>query len=136
MSPLPNTRVVPTGWAEHHRPVAAGTRTATGQLLRDTGEPMPYPLPDGWLGAEPIWTGTVRVQQSNWANDPVTGLQPMQLRRYLITADVAVLADVKVGEDGDIMLVDGRQYRVMQALRGSLLWEADLYCQDNQTQQQ
>lgn len=136
MSPLPNTRVIPLGWAEHHRPAAAGTRTTQGQLMRSNGQPIPYPLPEGWTGADQVWQGTVRVQQSNWATDPVPGLQPTQLRRYLITADVYVLQDIRVGEDGDIMVVGGRQYRVHQALHGSLLWEADLYCIDNQTQQQ
>lgn len=135
MSPLPNTRVVPSNWAQHHRPVAEGTQTVPAQLLRSTGEP-PYPLPEGWTGEQPVWAGNVRLQQRNRANGALPGVQPTQLRDYLVTAPVELLADLRVGEDGDSFLILGRRYQVMQAQHGSLLWEADIICQDNQTQQQ
>lgn len=134
MSPLPNTRVIPVGWAEHHRPVVAETQTAPAVLLRSTGEKPPYPLPEGWTSETTLWEGNVRLQQRNRSEDPVSGLQPTQLREYLITGPVELLQDLQVGESGDTFLVLGQRYRAMQGFRGSLLWEADILCTFNETQ--
>lgn len=135
MSPLPNTRVIPVGWAEHHRPVVLQTQTQPATLLRSTGERPPFPLPEGWTSEHPLWEGNVRLQQRNRSEDPVSGLQPTQLREYLVTGPVELLQDLRVGESGDYFLIAGQRYRAMQGFRGSLLWEADILCIFNETQE-
>jgi Family of unknown function (DUF6093) len=135
VSPIPGYKVIPDGWAEHHRSTAAATMTADAVLYRPTAGPPPYPLPDGWTGETPVWAGKVRVQELKHENTPVPAEQPTQIRRYLITAPVEVLALVRTGEGGDTVQAVGRRFNVSQAMAGSLLWEADLICVENQTQQ-
>lgn len=104
-------------------------------ILRSSAEPPPYPLPEGWTGEPAIWTGSCRLQPLKREAAPVPGEQPTQLRDYLAVLPVEVLNIVRVGERGDVLLVRGRRYQIQQAMHGSQLWEADLICQDNQTQQ-
>lgn len=134
MSPLQNTRVIPAGWAEHHRPTATGTRTAEGTIHRITAGPPPYPKPPGWTAEEQIYSGLFRVQQHNREGGGIPGEQPTQERTYLITASTDI-PELQAGERGDVIRVVGREFRVRQVMFGSLLWEMDLLCTDNLTQQ-
>lgn len=134
MSPLPNTRVIPAGWAEHHRPTVAETRQSPGTIHRITAGPPPYPLPEGWTADAPIYEGLFRVQQQNNEGGGTPGEQPTQERTYLIVAGTDI-PYLQVGERGDIIRVEGREFRVRQVLFGTYLWEMDLICSDNLTQQ-
>jgi hypothetical protein len=109
--------------------------TADAILYRPSSGPPQYPLPEDWTGEESIWTGKVRVQELKRENAPVPADQPTQTRQYLIPAPLEVLTDIRTGEGGDILAVLGRRFNVIQAMQGSLLWEADLICVENQTQQ-
>jgi len=106
------------------------------QLLRSNGEEMPFPLPEDWSGEDVVWTGNVRLQQRNQSEAPVSGLQPLEVRKYLVVAPIAVLRDLQVGESGDTFLIQGKRYLAREALQGSYLWEADIFCDLNQTQNQ
>lgn len=135
MSPLQNTRVIPAGWAEHHRPTANGTMTAEGTVHRVTTGPPPYPRPEGWTGETLLHTTMFRVQQLNREGGGNPGEQPTQERQYLLTTAVIGAPAFQAGERGDIVRVIGREFRIRQILFGSQLWEIDLMCVDNLTQQ-
>ncbi|PSS42907.1 hypothetical protein C6401_15215 [Arthrobacter woluwensis] len=79
---------------------------------------------------------TFRVQELKRENAPVPAAQPTQERRYLITMPLgkAPAGGLRVGEEGDIVNTVGRRFRIMQTMTGSLLWELDLICTDNLTQ--
>ena len=136
---LPGMKPIPDGWAEAHRPVAESTMTAPATFHRITEGPAPYPLPPGWDGSQLIWGGEpvvkVRVQQrSQGAGDNVAADQPTVQRQVLITCPLGGPA-LRAGERGDIVRAVGREFRIVSILPGSLLWELDLLCVDNLTQQ-
>ena len=62
------------------------------------------------------------------------GDQPTQERTYLVVAGTDI-PFLQTGERGDIITVEGRELRVQQVLFGSHLWEMDILCTDNLTQQ-
>ncbi|WP_288782259.1 DUF6093 family protein, partial [uncultured Kocuria sp.] len=88
-----------------------------------------------------------RVQELKSAGEgsAVPAGQEVTERRYLITVPVKTPVHFKTGtrghqievtdvrEDGDPMLV-GRRFDVIQVMTGSEVWERDLVCIDNQTQ--
>lgn len=133
---LPGMKPIPDGWAEAHRPVAAATMTAPATFHRITDGPAPYPLPEGWDASTLIWDGIkVRVQQrSQGGGTKVTAEQPTTERQVLITCPMGG-PTLRAGERGDIVRALGREFRVIDILPGSLLWELDLLCVDNLTQQ-
>lgn len=136
MSPLPGWTVIPPDWAQHHQPVSEGTMTALGAVHRATEGPPPYPLPPGWTGTEVIWDDVYfRVQErAQRAGELVVADQPTTQRQYLVTAPLGGPA-LRAGENGDIVHVLGRKLRIIDIMDGSLLWELDLICVDNLTQQ-
>lgn len=137
---LPGMKVIPDGWAAAHRPVAAGAMTSECTIRRATLGPPPYPLPEGWDGAEIIWTGRCRVQELKRENSPFSGQQPSELRQYLNAfpfhndAGVA-LPPLRTGESGDTVHVLGRVFNLKQSMTGSELWQNDFIAWENQTQQ-
>lgn len=139
MSPLFQHKGTPTlfppGWAEHHRPVAEASMTADGTIHRITAGPAPYPKPPGWTGETLLHSTHFRVQEmNNRSSGAVPGEQPTQERQYLVVAPYGIPA-LQAGERGDIIRVAGRELRVQQVLYGSQLWEVDIICTDNLTQQ-
>lgn len=135
MSPLPNTRVIPTGWAAHHRPVADGTLTDPGVVKRISDGPAPYPKPADWTGDTTIHEAMFKVEALNREGGGVPGEQPTAERQYLITTSVIDAPAFRAGERGDVVHVIGRQFRILNIAFGSELWEIDLICVDNLTQQ-
>lgn len=137
LSPLNNTRVFPDGWEAHHAPVAAATMTAPCVIFRESGEEEPYPMPDGWTNLVPLVTGIhCRLQEQKRELSPLVVGQPTETRGYLITIPKHIDVELRGGEGGDIVEVEGRHYRIKQVLHGSVLWEWDLMCTDNLTQNQ
>lgn len=134
MSPFPNRSVIPDGWAAHHAPTAEASMTARARFLRIAEGPPPYPLPDGWTGEEPFWDPLVRLQELKRESSPVPADQPSSVREYLIAAPLGG-PEVRVGERGDVVEVNGRRFNVQSSMAGSLLWEQDFICTENQTQQ-
>lgn len=137
MSPLPRTRVVPPGWVEHHRPTAKSTMQSPAVFKRVSDGPAPFPPPQGWDGSETVWGGEppllVRVQQLNREGVTSTAEQPTAVHQYLITAPVDG-PQIRSGERGDIIHVEGRQLRIINESFGTYLWERDFTCIDNLTQ--
>lgn len=146
MAPLRSTRVVPANWAAHHRPVAEETMTAVCRIWdRAAGPPVGLdgPGPD-LLAAHRV---PCRVQELKSAGEGTVqpAGQEVTERRYLITVPVTTAVYFKTGtrghqieitgtrENGDPMLT-GRRFDVIQVMTGSEVWERDLICVDNQTQ--
>lgn len=139
MSPLPNSHVIPPGWAERHRPTAAATMQSPAVFRRISDGPAPYPLPDDWDSAEPIWGSAdepilVRVQQLNREGTTSASEQPTAIHQYLVTAPVDG-PTIRSGEQGDVIDVLGRCLRIINESFGTYLWERDFTCVDNLTQQ-
>ncbi|MFF2822620.1 DUF6093 family protein [Arthrobacter koreensis] len=134
MSPLPGWNVIPPGWAEHHQPTNEGTQTAEAVFKRISGGPAPYPLPPGWDGAEVIWSANVRVQELKREGRGEHADQPTHTREYLISAPAGG-PPIRSGEQGDVIHVLGRSFRVISEQFGSLAWGRDFTCVDNLTQQ-
>lgn len=135
MSPFPGWKVIPDGWAEHHRPTAESTMVTPARFIRVNG-PAPYPLPDNWQGSELLWETKVRVQSLNNAPKQADAAeQTVTIRRYLVTAPVGGPA-VRLGKLADQIHVLGRRLRIVDIAPGSLLWEADYTCEENLTQGQ
>lgn len=134
MSPLPGWRVVPEGWAEHHRPTVNATMTTDAVFVRTNG-PAPYPKPPNWVATSELWRTRVRVQALNNAPRQADAAeQTVTVRRYLVAAPLDGAPDLKVGQGADQVLVLGRRLRIVDITPGSLLWEMDLICEENLTQ--
>lgn len=137
---LPGMQVIPDGWAAAHRPVAAGAMTADCVIKRPAGGPPPYPLPPSWDGTVTIWTGKCRVQELKRENSPIPGMQPSELRQYLVAMPFendagAPLPQLATGEGGDTVHTLGRAFGLKQSMTGSELWQNDFIAWENQTQQ-
>jgi hypothetical protein len=135
VSPLPGYNVIPDGWASHHRPVAEKAMNLPVRIVRDAGPP-PYPLPEGWTGDELVHETVCRLQQLNRSGSAIPADQPTQLHTYQISIPYDGVPPLRVGEGGDTAIVAGRRYQIHQQLQGSYLFEWDLICQDNLTQNQ
>lgn len=97
--------------------------------------PPPYPKPEGWTGETLVHTTICRVQELKREGNPVPAEQPTSLREYLVTIPVIQAPAFRAGERGDIVHALGRDFRITSIMFGSLLWELDLICVDNLTQQ-
>lgn len=135
MSPLPGTKVFHPRFAEHHRPTADASMTTPCTVHRVSGGPPPYPKPAGWTGAGVIHETTCRVQSLNREGGGVPAEQPVTERQYLVTLPVIGAPAFRAGERGDVVKALGREFRVVNIMFGSQLWEIDLICVDNLTQQ-
>jgi hypothetical protein len=97
--------------------------------------PAPYPLPDGWTGSRTIWTTKVRVQaQIQRAASAVAAEQPFSDRRYLVTCPLDG-PELRAGEQGDLIDVEGRTLRIVSIAFGTYEFERDLICLDDLTQE-
>lgn len=134
MSPLPGWKAIPEGFQEHHRPTVEATLTAPGTIHRVAEGPPPFPKPEGWTGETLLHETTFRVQQLNREASVNPTEQPTQLRQYRLVAPVGI-PELQTGERGDLIRTAGREFRVQQVLHGSLVWEVDILCTDNLTQQ-
>lgn len=137
--PRPNTRVIPAGWVEHHRPVIEATFTARirlrnpaddeqGEFDEETGtRPVVH--------AAPYYDGPCRIQQQKQPQVGSTGEQPVTTHDYLVPVPIEVNAELgHIGQvvecPADPTLV-GRYLKVTDVMRGSLAWERDLICIDH-----
>lgn len=135
MSPLPNTKVIPDGWAEHHHRTVEGTLKAEGIVYRVTSGPPPFPKPPGWTGRTAIHTAMFDVQPLQREGGGTPGEQPTRERQYTLTTKVIGAPKFQAGERGDIVVVIGREFQIQNFVLGANLWEIDLICTDNITQQ-
>lgn len=137
--PLPNTRVIPEGWAAAHRPVVDATHGATISLRRPGGTPGTF---DPETGTKPItpfdpyYTGPARIQVlPALEQERVAGEQEITTLAYAVelTHDVTgmqledVLTVTAMDDNGDADLV-ARELTVRAFESGSLHWERRLIC--------
>lgn len=144
--PFKNTRVIPIGWSQHHRPVANGSMTARCEITRVTG-PDPWPPTDDPPQRPIVWPtgddlGRCRVQEIDAVKEPATIAQTAGVRSYLVTVPIDGLPQLKAGEQSDIVtitecdddpLLVGRVLRITDIQHGSLMFERDLVCTDDLT---
>ncbi len=140
--PLKSTRVLHPLWPYHHRPVTEGFMEAEFEIYRDSVETEfnPETGVEEPVEVETIWSGQARVQQLKREQIAEAGEAVQPLAEYLI-ATPATLPPIRVGEGGDygrvtVCLVDpqivGRYLTIQRNTFGSLIWERDLYCMDDQ----
>lgn len=128
MAPLTGTRVIPVGWAAHHRPVVAGSMNLACEVWRPGDGPPPFGQDEA--PAVLVWSGACRLQQrATGDGGKVVADQAVQVRDYLAVLPYEVLALVRSGEAGDVLKAGGRSYMILDALQGSELWECDLMLQ-------
>lgn len=135
----PGTQVIPAGWAVGQRPVAQGTMTAAIALRVPGGTKGPFNPTTGTYPVvpHPVYaTARCRVQaltnvprQVDAAEDEVT------VSAYLVTVPAGTLG-LQVGHVGVVTgsgdaLLDGRELKVDDIIRGTLLVERDLLCSLN-----
>ena len=87
MSPLPGTKVIPTGWSRHHAPVAAGGMNAKCRIYD------PALQVKGWDSATesttldrgtPVYDGPCRIQALNNAQSTPQADEQVNHRSYLV----------------------------------------------------
>lgn len=136
--PFPGTKIIPDGWAERHRPVAAGGMTGTCKVERVTDGPEPFPPVEGWNGREHLWAGRCRIQELKRESAALPTEQPSESRQYLVQLPYTTenpIPGLHVGERGDIVTHAGVEYILKQRMTGTLLWAHDFIAWENQTQQ-
>lgn len=142
-----NLPVIPEGWAAHHRPAANSTMTGVCVLSGPAGG---YDYETGELEPGPVLAADVpcRVQELKNEGRAEAATQMVDTRRYLVTlpldrvpaltitdqGPVVTVTGYKDGHDGDPHLV-GRPLRVVNVQHGTLLWERDITCVDDLTNQ-
>lgn len=123
----PGTRVIPDGWADAHQTALAGTRTATVALrhartTRDPAAPYAAGIP---ARIQALLAGGKTAEV---ASDTVS------VRGYLVTLPLdQTAAAVKAGDLIDVTTADdpqltGMTLHVQDVVRGSLLFERDIFC--------
>jgi hypothetical protein len=143
VSPLANTRVIPTGWSAHHAPVAAGGMNATvtiGNTRTGTEhDPETDDTVDTW--STEYDTGPARIQVINQAEQADAAGQQVTGRTYLVQLDknhdgadeitpgARVVVDAAVN---DAQLV-AQVLWVVDVQMGSERFTRDLVCSDNQS---
>lgn len=143
MSPLPGTRVIHTDWSDHHQPTAEGGMTGLCSLYDPHQGPAPFPLPEGWDGLQVIATDKpCRVQVLNNSKNAVSAEQPVGTRQYLVGLPIDDLPPITAGEGSTVIKVTackdpgliGRVLRVIDIQHGTEMFQRDLICVDNLTQ--
>lgn len=140
--PRPGTPVVPAGWEQHHRPVANATMTATCDITRPDPDSPPVFDPETGTTTQPTITvvtqSPCRVQETDTgsASEAVAAGQQITAHTYLVTLpyptdEVEIDDTVTITAASDPSLT-GRGLTVADVMRGSLLWERDLICVDDQ----
>lgn len=139
--------IITAAWSAHHRPIVAGTRTATVTLRRPGGTPGAFDPVTGTRPSTPFppyYTGAARVQVLPAAEqDQLTGEQEVSTLGYAVTLDhevAGVQVDdlctvITVDDNGDAELI-GRALVVEAIQRGSLHWERRLLCTDDMETQE
>lgn len=135
--PLPGTHVIPSGWDEHHRPVAEDAMTATGSVLRPSTEGVfdpdtmetTYPEPTVIYGP-----GRMRIVRDGVETTRQIGDRAVVIRSYVVTlpadaGSILVGDKVAVATASDPQLPDKALW-VHDARYGSQVWERDLICQN------
>lgn len=132
--------MIPQGWAEAHRAVAAATMTAATCVVR--GPDVKNTDPDSGLttlqpGPTIIDSTPCRVQRTDRASVRDTAQQQVVNNAYMIglpytDAEIVPGSQIEILTSDDARLV-GRTFTVTTELVGSLVWERDLWTTDNES---
>jgi hypothetical protein len=141
MSPLPNTRVIPTGWSAHHAPVAAGGMNGLVRIYD------PATATTGWDPVNeaatldrgtPTYDGPARIEAMLSATDAVQADDQETTRSYL----VQILFDAAQVEKDWVLIpygcindpqLDGTVMTVDDAQMGTERFTRDLVASHTQT---
>lgn len=143
MSPLQNTRVIHSGWSVHHRPVAQSAMTGVCSIFEPREGPAPFPLPEVYNGLRTLATDIIcRVQVLNNSSSSISAEQPVGTRQYLVAIPIDGTPAIAAGEGGTIIKLTsakdprlvGRVLQVIDVQHGTEMFERDLVCVDNLTQ--
>lgn len=138
--PLPNTSVIPTGWDEHHRPVAEDAQTSTGWVRRhgdgvwndDTGE-TEFPDPVDIYGSE-AEPAAMRIVRDGVETVRDVGERQVVVRGYIVALpadapEIHVRDEVVIATASDPRFSDKKLW-VHDVRYGSQVWERDLVCEN------
>lgn len=135
--PLEGSRVIPSGWEAHHRPVLETTWTATVTFRRLTGTPVHDPA-TGSTSQEStvVYAGPCRIQnnETTSAGSMVAGAQKITSHDYQVSGPVEMnlkVDDVGTVDSANDPTLVGRELTVTDVQRGSLLFQRDVICTDN-----
>ena len=136
LMPLEGSRVLPVGWEEHHRPVLASTRTAKVTFRRFSGPPVHDPVTGSTSRPRAVvYSGWFRIQEHQVsAHTTDAAAQQITTHAYQLSGEVSVdlqINDVGTVDDCNDPTLTGRELRVTDIQRGSLLFERDCICTDN-----
>lgn len=143
MAPFPSARVIPNGWAEHHRPVVENAMTAACIITAGgTGGWSPTTGPGAGTAPATLYTGPCRVQALNSGAGPDDAAGQSTIERpYLVAiradvGEISVGARVKVITCPDDARLVGKTLTVREVRYGSQRWERDLVCDLDLTNQE
>jgi hypothetical protein len=140
MSPLPNSRIIPTSWSDHHARSVGTSMNATVTV----GEPDGPAQPQGDDWVQPWtndYTGPARIQALNDAQtQAAAGGQQVSGRAYLVQLVKALAvkeihpgARIKVTACANDAQLVGQDLWVIDPQLGSERFTRDVVCSDNQT---
>lgn len=136
MAPLPNTRVIPAHWSEHHRPTAEGGMTAEGIITRAPSagasaafdEDLGISVPPA---ATVVYSGVLRLQRSGADERQLqTADREVTIRDYQLSyptdgspSQVNDMLTITACPDNPAIV--GETLRIRDARIGSLSWQRD-----------
>jgi hypothetical protein len=134
--PFPGSRVIVPRWEAHHRPVLATTRTAMITFRRISGPPVHDPATGSTDQPRTVvYTGSCRIQEHQInAHSAVAGAELITTHAYQVSLDVAAALqkdDIGTVDASNDPTLVGRELRVNDIQRGSLLFERDVICIDD-----
>jgi len=131
--------IIPDGWVGYGRAVAEATMTGASCEVR---LPDTHELDDNnqyvTVPGDLVWSGKCRVQRLGPQRITSLAQQQAIFANYLVAipyqdTDIDVGNIVRVTTSVDGLLV-GRSLRVAHVMVGSLVWERDLYCNDDMSE--
>lgn len=143
LMPVPGSRVIPTGWEQHHRPVAEGTFTAICRIDKaGAGQGTWNPTTSTYDPPARILlhdNEPCRVQELKQPTVSEVGHQQVTAQHYQVSVRSAI---TDVEPDHHVTVIGGldptldpsligRPLVITTVQRGSVIWERDLLAIDN-----
>lgn len=136
--PLPNSKVIPDGWSEYHRPTAELALTAAGELRRpghqtgfdETTGRSQYVDPSVYHSGSCRIQALARTQGAADVGDRQVTVRPYRVSWSVDVPEVRINDQVAVTVCTDDPQLVGHILRVVDIPEGSLLWQRDLICED------
>ncbi len=138
--PRPDSRVIPTGWSEHHQPTAESVMTATCRITRRTAATGVYDSSTGrttYTAPTEVYEGPCRIQRAalTGTQAPIRGEKLTPVRPYTVSLPITA-EGIQVNDLVEILTADdpdttGKHLTVVDVRGGSLLWQRDLICDEH-----